>query len=123
MRRLTKEEIEFALDDNGESEEGCIAVESSILELSNEKVGTCCGMEGNSAFTALCVIFLKDDLTRLVRGWYDKKDKVMCGMVHIQCENEKMAEKISEAAHDIGDGSLRVNDRSRWEGFYEFEIE
>jgi hypothetical protein len=47
----------------------------------------------------------------------------MCGMIHIQCENEEMAEKISEAAHDIGNVSLRVNDRSRWEGFYEFETE
>jgi hypothetical protein len=73
MRKLTKEEIDFALDDNGESEGGCIAIESSILELSGKNVGTCCGMKRNSVFAALYVLFLKYALTRLVRGWYDKK--------------------------------------------------
>lgn len=123
MRHLTQEEIDFALDDSGESEEGYIAIEASIRELAQKKVGTSCGHSGNTAFAALGEVLRNDD-TITVRGWFDTSDNTMCGMIHIQCPNDEIAEMMSEAAYEIGSGgSLRPEGKSLWEGFYEFEIE
>jgi hypothetical protein len=123
MRNLTDEEIDFALDDNGEKDEGCIAIEASIGELALKETGTSCGHVGNTTFIALGVLF-PDNATRLVRGWYDPKDNTMCGMIHIQCENNDVADRISEVAYNIGNGgSLRPSGESLWPGFYEFENE
>lgn len=119
MRKLTEKEIDI-LEDNGESED-CIAVEGSIKELAAAQIGTCCGIKGNTTFAAL-----KDEFggnsTRLVRGWFDSSDNTMCGMIHIQCEDEDEAERIELTAEE-NRGSLRVNRRSSWNGFYEFENE
>lgn len=123
MRILTQEEIDLALDDNGEFEEGCIAVEATLNELALKNTGTSCGIDGNIAFVALGCLF-PDNITRLVRGWYDSRDNTFMGMIHIQCDNENMAEKISEVAHEAGNGgSLRPDGPSLWEGFWEFENE
>ena len=123
MRNLTQEEIDLALDDNGEKDEGCIAIEASIKELASKGTGTSCGLLGNDAFNALGKIF-NDTSTCMVRGWYDSNDNTMCGMVHIQCENDDVAEMISTAAYDLGNGgSLRPSGVSLWPGFYEFEVE
>jgi len=127
MRNLTQEEIDVALDDNGEKDEGCVAIEASIEELALKETGTSCGHTGNIAFAALRVLFSvtsPDSSTRLVRGWYDPDDNTMCGMIHIQCENETIAERISEVAYESGNGgSLRPSGVSLWRGFYEFENE
>jgi hypothetical protein len=123
MRNLTDKEIDFALDDNGEKDEGCVAIEASIGELALKETGTSCGHVGNTAFIALGVLF-SDNATRLVRGWYDLKDNTLCGMIHIQCEDDDLAERISETAYEIGKGgSLRPSGKSLWSGFYEFENE
>lgn len=115
MRDLTQDEIDLALDDNGEADEGCIAVESSTTELATKKTGTCCGYDGNHCFDAL-------PSGRLVRGWYDPKDNVFVGMVHIECTTDEEADRIEELASNA-EGSLRNSGSSLWEGFYEFEIE
>ena len=114
MRDLTQEEIDLALDDNGESEEGCIAIESTTTELAAKKTGTCCGIVGNHCFTAL-------PPGRLVRGWYDPKDNVFMGMIHIECTEDE-SERIEELAGEA-EGSLRASGSSLWNGFCEFEIE
>lgn len=105
MRHLTQEEIDFALDDNGESEEGCIAIEASIIELAQKNIGTSCGHSGNTAFAALGKV-IHDDNTIMVRGWFDTRDSTMCGMVHIQCPNDEVAEMMSEAAYELGGGRI-----------------
>lgn len=123
MRTLTQAEIDFALDDNGESEEGFSAIEASIEELSHKGTGTSCGHVGNSAFKSLNILF-PDSASRLVRGWYDPSDNTMGGMIHIQCDDKDMAEKISETAYEAGNGgSLRPSGESLWESFFEFENE
>lgn len=119
MRKLTQEEIDI-LEDNGESKD-CIAVEGSIKELALTHVGTSCGTEGNTTFAALEDEFGGNG-SRLVRGWFDPSDNTLCGMIHIQCEDEDEAERIELTAEENG-GSLRVNRRSPWVGFYEFENE
>lgn len=121
MRDLTQEEINLALDDNGEQEEGCIAIEATILELAQNNTGTSCGIMGNDAFNAI-----KDLLSNpcLVRGWYDPKENTMCGMIHIQCDSMELAERISEVAYELGNGgSLRPSGQSLWKTFFEFENE
>jgi hypothetical protein len=80
MRNLLQEEVDQALDDNGESENGCVAIEATIGELVSMSVGTSCGHVGNTAFVALGVLF-PDNMIRLVRGWFDSKDYTMCGMM------------------------------------------
>jgi hypothetical protein len=123
MRKLTQEEIDLALDDNGETSEGCVAVEATIGELALANIGTSCGHIGNTTFIALGVMFPDND-TRLVRGWLDSRDNTMCGMIHIQCHDEDLAERISNTAYEAGGGgSLRPDGPSLWEGFWEFESE
>ena len=133
MRKLTQKEIDVALDDNSEADEGCVAVEATIGELALANIGTSCGHTGNTAFSALSVMF-PDNATRLVRGWLDASDNTMCGMIHIQCHEpykafdkdyaEELAERISNAVYEAGGGgSLRPDGPSLWEGFWEFENE
>jgi hypothetical protein len=121
MRDLTGQEIDLALDDNSEAENGCIAIEATLGELALKGTGTSCGHLGNTAFISVALMF-SDNAMRLVRGWYDPKDNTMCGMIHIQCDNEELADCISEAAGGNG-GSLRPDGPSLWEGFWEFENE
>jgi len=121
MRNLTQEEIDLALDDNSESENGYIAIESNTVELALKETGTSCGHDGNHCFMAVGLLF--PELSgRFVRGWYDPKDNTMGGMIHIQCTDEEEAELIERAA-ESSEGNLRVNGPSLWEGFYEFENE
>lgn len=115
MRNLTQEEIDLALDDNGESGEGCIAIESTTTELTVRKTGTLCGIDGNKCFSAL-------PSGRFVRGWYDSRENVFMGMIHIECTTDEEADRIEELASNA-EGSLRSNGSSAWEGFWEFEIE
>jgi hypothetical protein len=115
MRPLTLEEINQALDDNGEPDEGCIAIEISMEELVEKGTGTTCGHDGNHCFDAL-------PKGRLVRGWYDARDNTMMGMIHIQCTSADEAEQIEELAGNA-EGSLRSDGPSLWEGFWEFENE
>lgn len=119
MRNLTIEEIEEALDDNGETEDGCIAIEATVQELSDLKVGTTCGTKGNSCFVKLAE---KGYAHRKCRGWFDEKTKEIVGMCHIKIQTDKTAEKIEKIAAEAG-GSLRFNGDSLWEGYKEFEIE
>jgi hypothetical protein len=117
MRTLIKEEWLEVLDDNGEPDEGCVAMEFSMMELANRHVGTLCGTVDNECFIEVAKSFPD----RMIRGWYDHEEKVMCGMVHIQCTEEE-SETIENLA-EHAEGSLRPNGESLWEGFYEFEIE
>lgn len=115
------DEVPNFLDDNGESEEGYVVVETTIDELAQLNIGTCCGITGNTAFVAL-----KNEGfgTSRVIGWYNAKTKDVMGMIHIEISDEYQADKISDIAYDAGGGgSLRSNGKSRKNGFYEFEIE
>ena len=119
MRNLTQQEIYEALADNGEEEEGCIAIETTIGELANLGASTLCGITGNNCFQTLAD---KGYDKRKCRGWYDLVTKDVCGMFHIKIQTDKTAEKISSMAGEAG-GSLRYSGDSLWNGFKEFEIE
>ena len=129
MRNLTQEEIEEALDDNGEAEEGCVAIEATVQELADMAVGTGCGEFGNQVFRELAT---KGYQHRKCRGWFEKKKNalsstepyvgVVVGMFHIKIQTDETAEKIERIASDAG-GSLRYSGDSLWDGFKEFEIE
>lgn len=120
MRRLTDEEIEFGLDDNGESEEGAIAIEATIQELADKGASTSCGKPGNKCFNDLVDCGYGH---RKCRGWLVNDDNPeVLGMFHIKIQTDKTAEKISEIAGGAG-GSLRFDGDSAWEGYKEFEIE
>ena len=116
MRYLTREELPI-LEDNGESGEGCVGIESTTSESADMHIGTLCGIEGNECFIEIA----KEFPNRKVRGWFDKKENVILGMVHIECTEDE-TETIENLAK-CGNGSLRENGTSTWEGFYEFEIE
>ena len=119
MRTLMKEEVEVALDDNGEADEGCEPVEARVQELADMEVGTCCGAKGNRCFQVLA----KEGYGhRLCRGWFDRVAKEVVGMFHIKIQTDKTAENVERIAVAAG-GSLRFNGDSQWEGFKEFEIE
>jgi hypothetical protein len=122
-KTLTQAQIDAALDDNGESEDGYAAIETTVADLAANGIGTSCGKVGNKCFAAL----LKAGFgARKCRGWYDDgsrhDEKAVCGMFHIECSSDAEAEKICHIA-DKGDGSLRPDGPSLWKGFYEFEIE
>jgi hypothetical protein len=129
MRNLTQEEIEEALDDNGEPEEGCVAIEATVQELADLNVGTGCGKVGNQAFKVLAD---KGYGHRKCRGWFEEnRDSLsstkffggcVCGMFHIKIQTDKTAEKVERIVGAAG-GSLRYSGDSLWEGFKEFEIE
>lgn len=119
MRKLTGEEIEEALDDNGEAEEGCVAIEATVRELADLGIGTCCGGQGNKTFQSLAD---KGYEHRKCRGWFDEKEKEVVGMFHIKIQTDKTAEKIERIAGEAR-GSLHFSGESRWDGFKEFEIE
>ena len=109
MEKLTLTEIVQFLDNNGELDEGAIAIKTTIKELIMLNAGTtCCG---KSCFGK--AIAFHD---REVKGWYIQKDKEMVGMIHIQC-TEKEAEILEIA---IG---IRSNGESLLNGFWEFEDE
>lgn len=115
FKKLCKEEVSV-LEDNGESED-CIAIESNTIELSTNGVGTFCGTTGNQCFSNIAGSLSN----RVVRGWYDEDSNTMIGMIHIQCNGDE-AEAIEKIAQEAG-GSLRPNDVSEWDNFYEFESE
>lgn len=137
MRNLTPEEIEEALDDNGESEAGYIAVETTVQELADLGVGTACGSVPNQTFKALAD---KGYGHRKCRGWFNRAPTPLppgesetfpkgitfgpevSGMFHIKIQTDKTAEKIERIASDA-EGSLRFEGPSNWDGFMEFEIE
>lgn len=120
MRALSSDEVDQALDNNGESEEGCYPVEMTVKELRQANASTCCGSIGNNCFHQIAQF---DD--RLVRGWFapefDDSEAQVQGMFHIEC-NEAEAQIISDSVGRVG-GSLRPSGRSLWAGFWEFEIE
>lgn len=128
MRNLTPEEIDKALDDNGEMEEGCVAVEATVAELAKLGVSTVCGSRDNRAFQELSA---EGFGKRRCRGWYLAKDpfkttrgsdQTVWGMFHIEVSEEE-AERVERVVSRVG-GSLRASGPSMWEdGFYEFEIE
>jgi len=64
------------LDDNGESEDDCIAVETSLKELAQKQTSTCCGCRGNRAFQAV----FNEMGDRQVVGWHDPTTNKMYGM-------------------------------------------
>ena len=49
MRKLTQEEIDVVLDDNGEVDEGNVAVEATIGELALAGIGVYCGHRQNES--------------------------------------------------------------------------
>lgn len=112
------QEIPDYLDDNGEGDEGCQVVESTIGELGKLKTGTACGTVGNTCFSSFLNRGWND---RLVCGWYRKDENSVWGMFHIECNIEE-SNLISDLASEA-EGSLRVNGSSLREGFMEFEIE
>jgi hypothetical protein len=126
MRNLTTEEIAEALDDNGESEEGCVAVEATIEELADLNVRTICGANDNRVFGELAE---RGYGKKRCRGWYLAKDaskeggldQTVWGMFHIAVTEED-AEKVARIADKMG-GSLRFSGPSLWKGFFEYEIE
>jgi len=122
MRKLTPIETEELEDCSSVKllieEEGCVAVEATIRELSDLRCGTCCGRSGNTCFVALAEKFGR----RRIRGLYDESRKKIWGMPLIKC-GERAAKEISEMAGKA-DGSLRAEGKSsRVNGFYVFEIE
>lgn len=118
MRDLTEQEIDEALDDNGEQDDGCRAIEATVDELAELGVGTGCGAIGNEAFKALAESGFGE---RKCRGWYDDQTKEAVGMFHVECDKNE-AIRVGQIARDA-EGSLRENGESRWLGFWEFEIE
>lgn len=119
MRNLADIEIDGALDDNGELEDGAVAIEATVQELADLGVGTYCGCVGNKTFKALAD---KGYGHRKCRGWFISKDSVVDGMFHIRIQTDKTAENVSRIAADAG-GSLRFSGDSMWDNFKEFEIE
>lgn len=116
MRKLTLDETDKFLDDNGETDEGAIAIETTIKELIKLNAGTTCGRHKNK-----CFVGLSKFSDRIVKGWYLEKHKEMMGMIHIQC-NQTEAKEIDDLAFKYN-GSLRENGESLLDGFYEFENE
>lgn len=113
---LTEEEINEFLDYNGESDEGAIAVATTIKDLSLLNVGTDCGKLNNACFTGMGKFS-----NRKIKGWLLADEAVMMGMIHIQCD-ESEAKEIERLAEYNG-GSLRASGPSLLNGFYEFENE
>ena len=126
MRNLTTEEIAEALDDNGESEEGCVAVEATVDELADLNVRTVGGKDDNHTFQELADAGFGK---RKCRGWYLAKDiskeggqdQTVWGMFHVAIAEEH-ADKVERFAKRAG-GCLRLNGPSLWKGFFEYEIE
>lgn len=116
---LSEQEIDTFLDDNGEAEDGCVAIEATIGELAKCDVGTLCGTIGNKAFanSELVARFGK----RVVKGWFLKEENSLMGMIHIEC-NGNEARRI-ETLISQSNGSLRPNGKSLLDGYYEFENE
>jgi predicted DNA-binding WGR domain protein len=121
--KLTQAQIDVALDDNGESEDGLFAIETTVDDLAANGIGTSCGRVGNTCFTQVKKAGFG---ARKCRGWYDDgsrhDEKAVCGMFHIECSSDAEAEKIGNVA-GVGHGSLRPEGPSLWKGFYVFEIE
>ena len=147
MRDLTDAEIEEALSDNGEAEEGGKAVETTIKELADMKIGTCCGVVGNQCFVAVAAFGNGLFADNKVRGWLLPDDPdgeedfesafhgtqpedtpCMMGMMHIEGTQEEAY--VLEALISVHEGSARLEDSwgdgrpsSVWKGFWEYEIE
>lgn len=115
----SQESFDQYLDDNGESEEGCKAIGTTIAKLAAQQVGTVCGAKNNQTFQALNQAGFGN---KKVVGWYHLQDHQIWGMVHIEAtpEEAEQIEKIAEQAH----GSLRYDTQSaRLPGYQVFEIE
>ena len=137
MRKLTEEEIRQALEDTGETDEGAVAVETTIQELADLGAGTYCGIIGNACFKALADkgyghlkcrgwylaatwILPPNEPSGLIHG-YRERNSAVTGMFHIEIQDVKAedVEDIVSEAH----GSLRSGGKSKWDGFAEFEVE
>jgi hypothetical protein len=126
MRNLTPKEIDAGLDNNGEPEDGFVAIEATVNELSALDVRTLYGDEENHVFQELAEHGFG---SRRCRGWYLAKDttdsglcdQTVAGMFHIVVADEE-AEKVARIAKRAG-GMLRPVGASMWDKFYEFEIE
>ncbi len=119
MRKLENHEIEQALDDNGETDIGCEAIEATVKELSDLGVSTACGWPENRCFSAL---ESRGYGHLMCRGWYLAKDKLFYGMFHIECWRQDDADTIEQIVVEAH-GCIRSNAESGWQGFWEFEIE
>lgn len=117
MRDLLDEEVVKALDDNGEADDGFIAVESDFEELDKYGASIVCGVSGNQPFAGLQRHFGN----RKVRCWYNSDTKEIMGMVHIEGREEE-GEDIEDIAGKEG-VTLRYDRESAWDGFLEFENE
>jgi hypothetical protein len=120
---MSRSEINGFMDEdyvNKFPEEGGIFIEATIAELAERKIGTACGLSGNNAFIGLSSNPIHS--SRVVRALHCPALNGVGEMVHIQCENKKTANEISKSVDKNG-GSLRVEGKSKWPGFWEFEVE
>lgn len=136
MRNLTPEEILEGELDDGADDLGYTAVEARIQELADLNVGTACGIRGNTCFKTLaakgyghrkCRGWLKlvpdPKYAEEVEAWGKGEDGPnVTGMFHIKIQTEQTGEKVERIAGD-GDGSLRFDGPSPFEGYMIFEIE
>ena len=129
MRNLTPAEID-QIDDNGESDEGLTAVETTVAELAILETGTGCGRVGNQCFVEIAKALENPEKHRVI-GWFEYKKpgvkyretNAMSGMVKIECTNEQGA--LIEQVASEADGSLRFESDEEDPSFKfrEFEIE
>ena len=109
MKILKEDEYEQFLDYNGEDDEGCKVIESTIAELAQHKTAM---IYDNSAER----LYDRGFGDRLVRGWgnIEQEPWFMMGMIQIQAKESEsdILEKLS---------GLRFSGESLWDGFLEFE--
>ena len=138
MRKLTEEEIKQALEDTGETDEGAVAVETTIQELADLGAGTYCGTIGNTCFKALADkgyghlkcrgwyltatwALPQKELPGLIQGYREGNPAVM-GTFHIEAQDALKVEDVENIVSEA-QGSLRSGGKSKWDGFVEFEVE
>jgi hypothetical protein len=114
--KLNENEVSL-LEDNGESEDGFLAVKTDFETLNQLGVSTTCGRTGNLAFGNL----LESIGNRKVIGWFNPDDKEICGMIQIEGKEDE-GEKIEDEAWKKG-AILRFSGLSQFPGFLEFENE
>lgn len=119
MRKLTEEEIKVGFD---EKEWYCLAIETTVRELSKMKTGTLCGTKGNLCFDDLVENGYGDIECRCWLCDSSGSDNYVTGMFHMKILSDKVAENLSKIVYSAG-GSLCFSGDSKWEGYKEFEIE